>query len=397
MNHRLPIFAAILSSLLAACGEAPPSGGSDEGALRAPSSDSPHKSTWGYAAPLPLAGARDHASYPRALPLSGVGVVKVDTAPFRATAMYLGVFAGEHLFAFSEHVGLGRTPRAVELGHLDGEKFEVPLEQKPLFTSVAGDVAVHRAVAALPAPVVARLRNVTPVRWSFEPLDGLIAAHPRAKFFVAGRAIYSGAMKEVQARPEIYGDLAKQLWVAAQAEADANKDDRADEASRAGDVFAIAPLEIVAKGTVAPLRDPDGLTLGDGVAAPFLASRPDWSPVSMAATYRSIGRMSGSPIVLVDDDVAVAVGVHWTKGVAEDLRPIMPLVAATPERAFGRVVVRTGSDGTPKLALEQTAPFAYASSLARAGEDMREALSRPGTADTAPLRALFTAAMRPTR
>src|SRR5436309_2001353 len=95
---------------------------------------SAEQSSWGYQVPLPYnqlsPWEQDWLNHREKLPLRSIGTVKVQSAPFRATAFYLGQFNGIYMFGVAAHVAIlndEQKPFAIELGHLDGSKFDIPI------------------------------------------------------------------------------------------------------------------------------------------------------------------------------------------------------------------------------------------------------------------------------
>jgi hypothetical protein len=341
-------------------------------------------SPWGYSLPVPFfqltLAERQNASL---LPLAGVGAVLGNKPPFRATATYLGKFRNNFLFGVSEHVAMKAELHSVEFGHLADRRVVVALSKSPLFSSVKGDFSIFKAdLNSLTQEARRALEDLTPVVLAKRPVAKILTEQPETQFVVVGRASHS-----VQASESTGGSISalwsgevNALWKAATLEASQHLDSRPDASARSGDILVLASANVVANGMSQELLDPDGLK-----SKPFLPSRPDWAPESIAMVYRSIGRMSGSPVFAVNKNGVVAVGIHWTKGDPEDLNRFWPQIEADPRVAFGKIISSTeGQPPQTQLKLIEPAPFAYASSVARAVSDLQSFVSQPKSNFTNP-------------
>jgi hypothetical protein len=335
------------------------------------------KSAWGYDIPLPFQQLpKSQQSYlQNNIPLEAVGAVKIKEAPFRTTATYLGKFNNFYFFGVAEHAILDKTAYEVEFGHLT-QKFTIPIEKKAIFSSVEGDFAIVKAQPGLSQDIEQRLAEIKPVKVSFTPLSTLLQKNIFKEFCVVGRASFPAVIGDTQSFPLLWNPESVALWKGAESEANANLDERPEVSKRQGDVLAITLTKVLADGLVMPLRDPDGLKIGSDLASPFLQSRPTWAPHSLGFMYKSFGRMSGGPIFLMaKNSEPLMIASHWTKGISEDLRLILPQIKISPMRTFGKVVMKRNDKNDLVLSLSQTAPFAYGSASSRAGLDLQLALT----------------------
>ncbi len=349
------------------------------------SCDGADQSTWGYLLPLPYfqLSKEDQFSYKKKLPLTAVGAVLVNAPPFRATSIYLGKFHGIYLFSVSAHVVNTQVPSSVELGQIDGQKFLVPVSTTPLFSTMNGDLAILRSQDNLPQEISRRLEKMKPAQFSFSPVSLLMSRHPGAQFFSAGRGKY-GYAKGEQGNPGFAGLWTRpsvQLWDKAAAEAEENIDE--NPASKQGDIFVVSRSHVLGNGITLPMRDPDGLKVGEEVGDPFLSSPVDWAPEMIAVKSHILGRMSGSPLFMrfsegLFQSSVVVVGIGTTLGVPENLNPLWNEVKMQPLRLFGDVIVaQKDVDGqkVPYLSLIKSAPLSYMSSVAAAGNDLSKILT----------------------
>lgn len=354
------------------------------------------RSTWGYAASVPFAQltTEAQASVRAAVPVDAVGAVVTEKFPFRATASYVGKYAGVRLFAIAAHVE-SRGVKAIVLGQPSGSPFSVAVAPKAVFVSKPnGDGALHSDVALLAAKdadldaaTKARLDALATAPWSFRPMKEVAKKVKQdhdasAGFFFVGRQSLPAAQGAIAKTPLAWG-AAGASWADTNArtvaEADANKDDHdvtatPDRPKQVGDLLVATKFDVQANGNTKATFDPDGLTLG-GDSDPFLAADSGWKPVSIAGNYLGVGRASGSPVFARFGDKAVVVGINWTAGIPEDTTKIHPNPLTSPTRAFGDVREETTANGGLRLVLHETAPYSFAATIESAAADLRATIA----------------------
>ncbi len=326
------------------------------------------------------------------LPLDSVGAVIVEEAPFRGTATYLGEFDGVHLALTSRHVTFAKridpdtgevvdvykNAVAIEFGQASETNWESPVNTfsvpvaKMLFTTEPGDATI---LALEPHE---RLNELVPVPVEATSIEALIAGlGDDARFVTVGRGwqAHPAIDAAADAYRDVWSDCALDAYDDAAAEAAASATGaNGTPLDRGGDVTMVAETTILARGRAQPLRDPDGLGTGPG---PFLAVPADWAPTSFALTAWPIGRSSGAPVFHVSDDgQASIVGVVWTRGVPEDIRPYRQQ-ADHPSMAFGRIEERIDAEGNSYLEAVEPAPLGYAAAATRMLEDLTIAVQGP--------------------
>ncbi len=319
------------------------------------------------------------------LQLASVGAVKTERRPWRATTFYVGKKDGLYLFAIAGHV-LERGPKAVEFGHTDTlGKYSLPVQPVPVHYSQRGDMGLIAAtVSDIPEAVRARVDKLKPFAMASKSVKQLMRENPRATFYNAGRANYP-SMTDMIDNDSIgmwttvgnssFGNP-RDIWKseATVTEANNNKDERLPaDGEPTGDVFYVCSLNVVGRGFSFELKDPDGLKLNvKGGGDPFLQSTVNWQPESIAHNCVSMGRSSGSPVIMKTRQGLQVVALGWTNGLPEDLNPILQTVQKNPRRAFGNVVVEPTDADPNKFELvlrDFTAPFSYSSVTSRALSD----------------------------
>ena len=300
MMRKLSLASVVLSCAGLACsgqghGDTTASSADDNAALTADNAAAAraYASPWGYQLPLPFfqLSQERQALIRSRVQVDAVGAILTQQAPFRATAMYLGLYNGEFLFACADHIAIGSVPYAVELGYdaTSANKFQVPLDPTPVFQSPAGDTAFYRAQDGLDASIAQRLQAIQAVQLSFAPLSALMQNNPDAQFVMLARGKYALAQCQIhgcsgQSPSPAWSSAAGKLWDQAEAEAQANE----DPVTQNGDVLAVMTPQVLGHGLAEALRDPDGLTLGVPGGSPFLQSSTDWAPQSIAATQLTL-------------------------------------------------------------------------------------------------------------
>ncbi len=339
------------------------------------------KSEWGYLLPVPVSKLPQDVktAVQETLPMEAIGVVKTEQAPYRTTCFYLGKKNGQHQFGIAGHVAVDRVPYEVEFTKSNGEKFTVPVDSQAIAGTSHGDFAIVGSRSSVSPEVEGALSRIKPVTIAETSITDIMAKHPEAKFFVAGRGSFDYVMNETKEFPALWSEKTKsslgkpaiEMWRDARLEARDNLDTRPDVANRQGDLMIFSPVEVFNQGKSKEILDPDGLKIKSKVATPYLPSGTKWIVDSVGGNYHGVGRFSGSPVFAVTSESAQVVGVHWTLGVPQNIKRPLAEMKKDGDRVFGEVVVEK-VNGKEKLVLKRTAPFSFFSSMERANREIKQ-------------------------